>query len=650
MAAIGLGAFEDDARFRLLVSAITDYAIYLLEPDGTVASWNTGAERMKGYAAEDVIGRHFSLFYIAEDRAAGLPQAALATALAEGTFTAEGLRQRRDGTRFPVHVTLHPIRDADGVHVGFAKITRDLTPQKRAEEALRESEQQFRLLVQGVVDYAIYLLDPTGRVVNWNAGAERIKGYSADEIVGRHFSLFYPQDDRLAGAPDRNLRRALDEGRYEEEGWRVRKDGSTFFAAVVIDPIHDSAGRHIGFGKVTRDITERRENQAQLEAARADLFQAQKMEAVGQLTGGMAHDFNNLLMVISSSLELLRRRLDPVDAAAARLVENASRAAERGSSLTSRMLAFARRQDMQRRLVDPGTLVRGMAELLNHSVGPSVTVEMRLPLRLPSIIADPHQLETSILNLAVNARDAMPAGGTMVVSTEPRVLEAGNAHGLPAGTYVAMAVSDTGTGMDAQTLARAVDPFFTTKGVGKGSGLGLSMVHGFAEQLGGTLLLESSPGEGTTATILLPVAQDTRLGGKSPRGDHDAPAAANALKVLAVDDDYLVLMNVTTMLEDLGHEVIEAGSAADALAALADGKPIDLVITDHAMPKMTGAEMIAALREDHPAMPIILASGYADIPGGPPPGVVRLSKPFSQGALAAAISEALGKQAKVEWR
>ncbi len=454
--------------------------------------------------------------------------------------------------------------------------------------------------------------------------------------------MFYPQDDRLAGVPDRNLRKALDEGRYEEEGWRVRKDGTTFFAAVVIDPIYDSSGRHVGFGKVTRDITERRAAQAELEAARAELFQAQKMEAVGQLTGGMAHDFNNLLMVISSSLELLRRRIDPADASATRLVENAARAAERGSSLTSRMLAFARRQDMQRQLVDPGTLLRGMVELLNHSVGPGITVEIRLPLRLPSIMVDPHQLESSILNLAVNARDAMPAGGSIVIATEPRVIAAANPQGLSAGSYVAIAVSDTGTGMDQDTLGRAIDPFFTTKGVGKGSGLGLSMVHGFAEQLGGTLMLESRLGAGTTATILLPIAQDTRLDGRAAATEEPASAEPEVLRVLAVDDDYLVLMNVTTMLEDLGHKVVEASSAADALAAIAEGPSVDLVITDHAMPKMTGAEMIEALRADHPAMPIILASGYADIPGGPPADVVRLPKPFNQNALAAAIAQALG--------
>jgi PAS domain S-box-containing protein len=504
-------------------------------------------------------------------------------------------------------------------------------------EALQENEQLFRSLVQGVTDYAIYMLDPVGQVASWNAGAERIKGYKDHEVLGAHFSQFYPADERLGGTPERNLRRALNEGRFEEEGWRVRKDGSTFFAMVVIDPLFDPSGRHIGFAKITRDITERRESQARLEAAKAQLFHAQKMEAVGQLTGGVAHDFNNLLMVVRSSLDLLRKRVDPNDAAAARLIENASQATARGAALTSRMLSFARRQDLDTKEIDPGSLVRGMAELVNHAVGISINVEIRLPLRLPTIIADPHQLETSILNLVVNARDAMPDGGTILISAEAIDLPVINSYGIEGGAYVALAIRDHGTGMDEQTLSRAMEPFFTTKGVGKGSGLGLSMVHGLAQQLGGALHLRSTPGEGTTAELLLPIAPTASKNVQEP-----AEQSTDRLRrVLAVDDDALVLMNVSSMLEDLGYQVHEATSGSEALRILEEQGSFDLLITDHAMPKMTGAQLIELVRSKWPELPIIVASGYAEIPGGFPQGVPRLGKPFGQDELAEAVAGAL---------
>jgi len=332
-------------RYRLLVDAVTDYAIYMLDANGHIVSWNAGARRFKGYEEAEIIGQHFSRFYTDIDRAAGLPQRALATAVSEGRFEGEGWRVRKDGARFWCHVVVDPIWSPTGGLLGFAKITRGLTERKLAEDSLKQSEQQFRLLVQSVTDYAIYMLDPTGRVTNWNLGAERIKGYRPDEIIGQHYAVFFTEEDRLNGAPQRGLDTALREGRFVSQGWRVRKDGSRFWASVVVDPIRSDMGTLIGFAKVTRDITESVEAQRELEKAREALFQSQKMESLGRLTGGIAHDFNNLLMAVVGGLEIVRRRvLD--DPRIMPLLDNAIQGAQRGISLSQRMLAFARRQEL----------------------------------------------------------------------------------------------------------------------------------------------------------------------------------------------------------------------------------------------------------------------------------------------------------------
>ncbi len=270
-----------EERYRMLVDAIIDYAVYMLDPNGIVVSWNSGAQRFKGYSSEEIIGSHFSRFYTDSDRAEGLPAHGLNQAMNGGRFETEGWRVRKDGSRFWAHVIIDPIRTADGTLQGFAKVTRDLTEKRAAEESLRQSEEQLRLLIQGVTDYAIYLLSAEGRVTNWNAGAQRIKGYAPDEIIGHHFSRFYTAEDQAAGRPATNLALATQEGRLEEEGWRVRKDGTRFMAHVIIDAIHDDNGQITGFAKVTRDVTERYETQKALDQAREELFQAQKMDAVG---------------------------------------------------------------------------------------------------------------------------------------------------------------------------------------------------------------------------------------------------------------------------------------------------------------------------------------------------------------------------------
>jgi PAS domain S-box-containing protein len=632
----------EDERYRILVEAITDYAVYMLDSNGIVTNWNAGAQKIKGYAPAEIIGQHFSQFYLPEDRETGLPARALDIAAREGKFEAEGWRVRKDGSRFWAHVVIDAIRDASGKLVGFAKITRDLTERKSAQETLQRSEEQFKLLVQSVTDYAIYMLDAEGRVVSWNPGAQRIKGYLAEEVIGSHFSRFYTDEDRKNDEPERALRAAVREGRFEKEGWRVRKDGSRFWASVVIDSIREENGKLIGFAKITRDITERKLAEKTLEETREVLFQAQKLEAIGQLTGGIAHDFNNLLMVILSGLELLRKRL-PDDDKLISLVDNATQAGKRGASLTQRMLSFARRQDLDQKAVNLPGLVLGMTDLLQRSLGPLIRIETRFPMGLPKVHTDSNQLESAVLNLAVNARDAMPAGGPLIISAREEILESSQKAGPVPGHFVCLSFEDKGEGMTGDTLARAAEPFFTTKGVGKGTGLGLSMVQGFAEQSGGRLVLKSEKGSGTTVEIWLPVDE----GAEEPVASHDSspstaqyPGEGRQLVVLAVDDDALVLMNTTAMLEDLGHTVREANSGQEALNILGQGTRIDLVVTDQAMPRMTGVQLAEAIKADWLNLPIILATGYAELPAGLGSELPKLSKPFTQRELAKAVSEA----------
>jgi PAS domain S-box-containing protein len=626
-------SLSEDGRYRLLIEAVTDYAIYMLDPTGIVTSWNPGAQRFKGYTASEIIGQHFSRFYSEEDRKRGIPALALETAVRAGKFESEGWRIRKDGSRFWAYVVIDPIRKSTGELIGFAKITRDLTERMLAEEALKQSQEQFRLLVQGVSDYAIYMLDTEGVVTNWNLGAHRIKGYSSGEIIGSHFSKFYTVEDRETGEPQKALEIVEREGRFEKEAWRVRKDSSRFWAHVVIDAIRDDQGKLVGYAKITRDITERKNAQEQLEAAREALLQSQKMEAIGQLTGGVAHDFNNLLMVVLGSLELMRKRL-PDDPKLKGLLENAIQGAERGSLLTQRMLAFARRQELKQEAIEIPELVRGMTDLLQRSLGPSIAIETRFPLISKAVLGDANQLEMVILNLTVNARDAMPDGGQIVIATREEILRAGDGTRLKPGAYICLTVRDTGTGMDEATLRRAMEPFFTTKGPGKGTGLGLAMVHGVAAQSGGWFTLQSREGAGTTAELWLPVAEAQTAAIRTGRPAKDAPVNQGSLVVVAVDDDRLVLTNTIAMLEDLGHTGFAASSGKEALDILRQQGPVDVVITDYAMPYMTGLQLADAIKKEWPELPVIIATGFAEMEPEAKWRQPRLAKPFTEAELA----------------
>jgi signal transduction histidine kinase len=434
--------------------------------------------------------------------------------------------------------------------------------------------------------------------------------------------------------PARALETAEREGKFETEGWRVRKDGSQFWAYVVIDPIRAPSGEIIGFAKITRDLTERKEAAEKLEKAREFSLQAQKLEAIGQLTGGIAHDFNNLLTAVLGSLELLRKRL-PDDPRSIALLDNATRGTERGTVLTKRMLAFARNYELSKEVISIPELVRGMTDLLQRSIGPPFNLETRFPLSVKPVEADANQLELALLNLVLNARDAMPDGGDIILAAREQSVAADHIPGLEAGNYIRVSVTDTGEGMDKETLRRAAEPFFTTKGIGKGTGLGLSMVHGFAEQSGGQLILHSQQAKGTTAELWLPITKASQ--------QPAAPAQALPAKllrpitVLAVDDDALVLMNTVAMLEDQGHTVFEAYSGKEALEILRREDSIDLVVTDQAMPKMTGTELAKIIRSEWPDIPVLLATGYADMGPRDEIGLPKLTKPYLPRDLTAAI-------------
>jgi PAS domain S-box-containing protein len=622
---------ESERRFRYLVEGVVDYAIYMLDANGVVTNWNRGAERIKGYRSEEIIGRHFSTFYTPQERAAGLPARALATAIKEGRFAGEGWRIRKDGSRFWASVVVDPIYDDEGRHIGFAKVTRDASERKAAEEALASSERHFRLLVNGVTDYALFMLDPNGIVTNWNSGAARIKGYQADEIVGQHFSKFYTPEDRSAGLPQQFLQRALEEGRSEAEGWRVRKDGTRFWANVIIDPIRDENGTLVGYAKITRDITDKRDAQAALQKAHEQVAQSQKMEALGQLTGGVAHDFNNLLMVVSGSAQLLRPRLGD-DAKALRALDRIEAAAKRGERLTQHLLTFARRQRLQTSVASLSERLGGIQELIAASLPPSIEFTVEFPPELWPVEVDQAEFDLALLNLAVNARDAMPQGGSLSITAENVVMD-----GVEA---IAIHVGDTGVGIPPDIQARIFEPFFTTKDVNRGTGLGLSQVYGFARQAGGDIAVESELGQGTRFTLHLPRSHSTATAPVQPVEIGSTTPAS----ILIVEDNPDVADIAAGLLEGLGHRVRVVGNATAALAALQEGDPPELVFSDVVMAgELDGVGLARLLRERHPSLPVLLATGYSQTAENLGVEFPILRKPYSLGELERAATSLLAK-------
>ena len=522
--------------------------------------------------------------------------------------------------------------------------------QRDALTAQENTENQFQRLVQGVSDYALYMLDPDGRVSSWNPGAQHIKGYSQEEIIGKHFSGFYTEEDRLGDVPGKALRTAAEKGRYEAEGWRVRKDGGRFWANVVIDRILDSSGRIVGYAKITRDATYRREAEEKLKAAREQLFQSQKMEAVGHLTGGVAHDFNNLLTIIIGNLDAARRSLENWQEGAqqrlAHQLNNAMQGAQRAATLTSQLLAFARRQPLEPRALDINKFLRTIADFLRPSLGETVQLEVVGAGGVWAVEVDQNQFETAILNLAVNARDAMPDGGKLTIDASNVFLDedycARHSDVMP-GQYVAISVTDNGSGMDKKTLDHAFEPFFTTKETGKGTGLGLSQVYGFVKQSGGHIKIYSEVGEGTTVRLYL-----KRTHGEN--ATHDVTRSTAFLTegtetILLVEDDSEVREFISETLRELGYSVIEAPEAETALRLLEQHEQIDLLLTDVVLPGVNGRQLADRVRSKRTSLKVLFMTGYSRNAivhqGRLDPGVEFIQKPLTQGSLAARIRAVL---------
>ena len=515
---------------------------------------------------------------------------------------------------------------------------------------LASDPQRYERLIASITDYAIYMLDPEGRVSNWNAGAQRITGYGKDEILGQHFSIFYTAEDRARGLPDRALKAAATEGRFEHEGVRLRKDGSSFIANALLEPIRDADGKFIGYAKITRDITEKQEAAAALKKAEHALVQAQKMEAIGKLTGGVAHDFNNLLQVIAGNLHLLARDIVGNDRAERRL-QGALSGVRRGAKLASQLLAFGRRQPLEPKVVNLGRLLGTTAELYRRTLGEAVEIETVISGGLWNTFVDVAQVENALLNLAINARDAMNGVGKLTIEIGNAFLDEAyvRANGdVVAGQYVLIAVSDTGSGMTAEVVSQAFEPFFSTKPEGKGTGLGLSMVYGFVKQSNGHVKIYSEPGHGTTVKLYLPRSHESEELQTSAKTQ--IPSGGSET-ILVAEDDEDVRETAVEMLMELGYKVLKAHDGESALAIIQSGIGIDLLFTDVVMPgPLRGTDLARKARDHIPSLAILFTSGYTQNAivhaGRLDPDVDLLSKPYSREDLARKVRQVLGKQVR----
>ena len=619
----------DPTRYAHLIGSLTDYAIYTMDPAGLIENWNAGAEKIYGWSSAEMRGRFFGVLFSEEDRAARYPEEMLDHARGHGRYDTPAWRMRKNGSRFRCHVVVQATTDPHGQTIGLAVVTREIN------EAYDASEHTLRTLIEGVVDYALFLLDPNGIVNSWNPGAERLKGYKAEEIVGRHFARFYTEQDREAGTPKRALEIAAAEGRFEAEGWRVRKDDTLFWANVVIDAIRDADGALIGFAKITRDITERHEAQLLLQEAQAQRAHAQKMDALGQLTGGVAHDFNNLLMVVNGHIHALKARIG-TDPRMVRSVEAIEAAARQGSTLTRQLLAFSRRQPINPSVIEPARHIETVRAMLTGVLPGSIGLTVSIAPDIWPIKVDAGELELALVNLFLNARDAMPKGGALWLTAENVILSRGDTAAEIEGEFVGLRLTDTGTGIPPDILERIFEPFFTTKPLDKGTGLGLSQVYGFAHQSGGSVTVDSVLGQGTAVTMFLPRTSETAS--ESRPVEVSAPTSGS---ILLVEDNPEVAEVIVAMLEQAGYQVRQAANADAALEVL-ETASFDLVLSDITMPgHHDGLALARLLRRLRPRLPVLLVTGYSSRATEAANEFVVLRKPFQFHQLNQAVAQAL---------
>jgi len=629
-----------EREFALLVESVLDYAIIMLDPEGNITHWNQGAERIYGYRSEEIVGRHFSTFHTSDDRADHLPEKTLATALREGRHEGEGWRLRKDGSLFWASAIVDPIVD-QGRLIGFAKITRDVTERMKSQAALVESERQARAVIDTAPDGFVQL-DISGRVVEWNPAAVAMFGWSREEAIGKEITqLLVPEGERA-----RFVERMSLENAHPPQHNAVPLKLQTRTGELVTVELNFGVRFSTGNDPLNlfiRDIGGRVSIEAQLR-------QAQKMEAIGMLAGGIAHDFNNLLQGIIGAVEIINLRINDGDTRdVSRFVDGALNSAQRAAALTQRLLSFSRKQPLDPQSVDANQLVVSMGELLRRTMGEEISLEFELADDLWRCLCDVNQLESALLNLAINARDAMPQGGRLTLRSanldigESAVVDRPNVR---CGKYVLLSVTDTGTGIPEEIVDHVFDPFFTTKEVGRGTGLGLSMVYGFAQQSGGFCEIRSESGKGTTVRIGLP--RHLAPLEKTRRATRSRLAKGAGELVLVVEDESVVRGIVVQVLHQLRYTTLEAADGDAALELLLAHDSVDLLISDIGLPGMNGCALVEAAHTLRPKLKILLMSGYAPdkIQGGKQAAQKwpLINKPFSTAKLARCIREVMRKE------
>jgi len=641
---------------REFMASIPD-AMVAVESGGTIVQVNPQTEELFGYAETELLGRKIEVLVperYRQDHRQYRHQFVEEPKIRRMGAGLDLYGRRRDGTEFPVEISLSPVSTSNGTLVLSA--IRDISDRKRIEEELRRANHEldrrttqeigeYRARLASIIDSsedAIIGKDLDGVITTWNRGAERIYGFTAEEIVGKSISILAPKD-RPDEIPSILARIRRGESIEHYESIRVAKDGRALNVSITVSPIRDASGEPVGASAIARDITAQKRSEEHIR-------QTQKMDAIGRLAGGLAHDFNNILGIITACTELLSPRIE-AGSEPEQYIGNIRKAVDRGAALTRQLLAFSKKQPVQSQILDLTELLRETVRLLRPLMGDDVEISV-VPRSTSALIeADPGQLDHVLINLAVNARDAMPRGGKFILETGIVQLDEAFTRDhapIPAGEYIVLAVSDTGTCMDAQTLSRIFDPFFTTKAVGKGTGLGLSTVYGIVRQSGGHIWVYSEPGRGTTFKIYLPSAEHKIREIPQPAAEEPPPKPKGAT-VLLVEDDEMMRQLTRKVIEDHGYHVLEASDGVSALQAVADHQDrIDLLLTDVVMRGMGGPELVTKMRTSHPSLKVVFMSGYTGElianHSKLSAGITLLEKPFSRTALLKTLHTALGER------